>query len=321
MKLANNLKRNFRLRYSMQDRKAFLWCYLLLLIPVIQFIVFWGVVNVNSIKYAFTDTFGSFTLNNFSKVFTAFVEEDAHGWVLSEILLKTFIYWFAVNIICTPLIMFSTYILYKRIPGHNFFRVIFAIPQILGAVVWTRLVIILVGGGEMGGPILSLLTHMGFNIPTDILRNGLFSSDDTAYLTIMLVNIIPHLIACDITLTGAYTRIPNDLVEAAHLDGVGFFGEFFNVAIPTAWPTIVINLVVSLSTIFTADGCVFLYTMGEHKTATMGFYIYYWVYNISNNPSVNEYGFPAALGLLLTLATMPIILLAKRFLERAVTEK
>ncbi len=322
MTLANNLKRHYKLAYSMEDRQAFPFCYLMLLIPVAQFIVFWVVVNINSVIYAFTDSFGAFTLENFQNVFIAFVKEDAHGWALGEILGKTVLYWFIVNIVCTPLITLSTYILYKRIPGHNFFRIVFAIPAILGSVVWTRLVSILVGGGEMGGPIISILMHMGFDIPKDIMRSGFFSNDSTAYITIILVNSIPHLIACDIALTGAYTRIPKDLVEASHLDGVGFFGEFLHVAIPTAWPTLVITLVSGLSTIFTADGCVFLYTMGEHKTATMGFYLYYWAYNISSSPNMsNQYGFPAALGFLLTLMTLPTILLAKRFLERAVTEK
>lgn len=317
MTLISSLQSKFKKKYSTEDRKSFGFCYLLLLIPVAQFVVFWVIVNINSITFAFTDSFGNPTLDNFKDVFYAFRYQDEKGWNLGMVLVRSLILWFSVNIICTPLIMLSTYILYRRIAGHYVFRVLFAIPQILGAIVWTSLVIVLVSGGKSGGPIINMAINMGIDVPEEIVRDGLLANKNTAFITILLVNIIPHVIACDITLTGAFTRIPAEVMEASKLDGVPFFSEFIHIALPLAWPTIVINFVTALATILIADGQVFLYTMGEYETATMGFYIYYMVYNISQNGAqANAFGYPAALGLLLTVATMPIVILAKHFLEK-----
>ena len=58
--------------------------------------------------------------------------------------------------------------------------------------------------------------------------------------------------------------------------------------------------------------------MGNFDTATMGFYLYYMVYRISNSTvGSNAFGYPAAVGLSLTVITLPVILIGKHFLEKA----
>ena len=310
----NKIKNRFKNKYNVEDRKAFLFCYLMILIPVAQFLIFWVYVNANSIFLAFKDDFGHFTLNNFKDLFHAFTDEDMYGWNLGAILGRTVLLWFIVNIVCTPLIMFSTYILFKKIAGHYVFRTIFAIPSILGAIIWTTLMRYFVSAN---GPILELVQQMGVEISADVAQNGLIGTDRTAFPTLIAINVIPNLIACNLILTGAFNRIPPELFECARLDGISFFRGFIAIAIPLAWPTIVINLISSLSTIFTANGNVFLYTMGQFETATMGFYLYYMVFRISNSVvGANAFGYPAAVGLFLTIITLPVILVGKHFLEK-----
>ena len=300
-------------RYSKEDRKAFPFCYLMILLPVLQFLVFWVFVNVNSIVLAFQDSAGAFSFVNFREVFDAFRGEDMYGWNLGRMLLRTVILWTCVNVICTPLIMFSTYILYKKILGHHIFRTIFAIPSILGAIVWTRLMSFLVSSD---GPILEIASQLGIAISPEVMENGLIGTETTAYITLIFINVIPHLIACNLILTGAFSRIPPEVLESARIDGVGFFREFFQIGVPLAWPTIVVTFVSALATLFTADGQVFLYTMGDFETATMGFYLYYMVFRISESTvGANAFGYPAAVGVCLTVMTLPVILLAKYFLE------
>lgn len=313
--MLNKLKSKITAKYGAEDRRAFPLCYLMILIPFLQFLVFWVFVNANSFFLAFQDDAGNFTLNNFAKIITAFKSEDMYGWNLGRMLLRSFILWFSVNIICTPLIMLSTYVLYRKIFGHYVFRTIFAIPEILGAIIWTRLMSFLVSAN---GPILSVLTQLGANIPAEVVRNGLIGTEQTAYITLILINVIPHLIACNIILTGAFSRIPPEIFESSKIDGTSFMREFITIAVPLAWPTIVINLITALATIFTADGQVFLYTMGKFETGTIGFYLYYMVYRISNSVvGANSFGYPAAVGVFFTAITLPVILIGKRLLEKA----
>ncbi len=299
----------------MEDRKAFGFCYLLLSVPVIQFAVFWVYVNFDSIMLAFQDGSGNFTVRNFQDIWTAVVSQDKYGFNLGEIFGRTVLLWTSVNVICTPLIMFSTYVLFKKIFGHYVFRTIFAIPGVLGAIIWTRLMSFIVSAN---GPIISLAKQYNWGLAADVIHNGLIATESTAFPTLLAINIIPNLVACNIILTGAFGRIPPEVFESARIDGASFIKVYFRIAIPLAWPTIVVNFVSALATIFTADGNVFLYTMGNYKTATMGFYLYYMVYRISDSASTGNgaFGYPAAVGLILTLMTMPVILLSKHFMEK-----
>lgn len=309
------LKGKIKSKYSAEDRKAFGFCYLLLLIPVLQFAVFWLYVNLDSIMLAFRDGSGNFTLQNFKSVWTAFVDKDQYGFNLGSVLGRTVLLWTSVNVICTPLIMFSTYVLFKKIFGHYVFRTVFAIPGILGAIIWTRLMSFIVSAN---GPIISLAVKYDWGLPSDVIHNGLIATKATAFPTLLAINIVPNLVACNIILTGAFSRIPPEVFESARIDGASFIKVFFRISIPLAWPTIVVNFVSALATVFTADGNVFLYTMGNYDTATMGFYLYYMVYRISDSANANNsvYGYPAAVGLVLTLMTLPVILVSKHFMEK-----
>lgn len=301
--------------YSKEDRKAFGFCYLMILIPVVQFAIFWVYVNLDSILLAFQDQNGQFTWDNFEALFEAFKTTDMYGWNVGKILGRTTFLWFIVNIVCTPLIMFSTYILYKKIFLHHTFRTIFAIPGILGAIVWTTLMRYFVSAG---GPILEIAQILNIDVPQQVIHNGLLGTEETAFPTLIFITVIPHIIACDIILTGAFSRIPPEVFESAQLDGCSFIREFIAIAVPMVWPTIVINLIGVLSTIFTTDGNVFLYTKGQFETGTMGFYLYYMVYRISNSVvGQNAFGYPAAVGLFLTVITIPVVLVGRNLLEKA----
>lgn len=305
-------------KYSSLEKKSFAFCYLLLLIPLAQFLLMWVYVNFNSIILAFKQTDGSFGFSNFIDVFNAFGgSEPIYNWNLGEILGRTVILWVIVNVICTPLIMLSTYVLYKKIAFSGGFRTIFAIPSILGIIVWS---ILMKQFCEPGGPIIELLQKCGVQLSDDILNNGLFGAKSTAFLMIIIIDVLPSIMACNLIITGAFARIPPEIFESAKLDGFSFFDEFIHIGIPMAWPTIVVTLVTSLATIFIANGNVLLYTRGINDTATMGFYLYYVVLHISEaggSVSSNAYSFPAALGIVLTIMTLPIVLIARYILEKA----
>ncbi len=316
--MKEKLKEKLLKKYSKEDRGAFVFCYLLLALPLLQFLIFWLYVNGNSIVLAFKDGTGAWTLDNFKVLFSSLAKKDTdpYGWFVGPILGRTVLLWFVVNVVCTPALVLSTYVLYKKIPGHYFFRVVFAVPVILGAIVWTSLMRALV---DVNGPILAIAKGLGMELSAETQR-GLLLNEKTAFFTIVIITVIPNLVGCNIVLTGAYTRIPPEIFESGKIDGVGFLREFITIAVPLVWPTLVVQFIGILSLIFTTDGNVFLYTMGAKETGTMGFYIYYMTYRIATTSSadgVNAFGYPAAVGLFLTLITLPVVLLGRRFLERA----
>jgi multiple sugar transport system permease protein/N-acetylglucosamine transport system permease protein len=138
----------------------------------------------------------------------------------------------------------------------------------------------------------------------------------------MVINIVPHLISFNMIITGAYARIPEQLFEVGKLEGLTFISEFFRVAVPLVWQTVVVCMISNLAVIFTFDGNIFLYTKGLNETGTMGFYLYWLTYQIAGSADTMKafYGYPAAIGVTLTVMTIPVVLLGKYVLEKAFPE-
>ncbi len=306
-----------RHKYSFEERNAFLFCYVMVGLPFLFFLVFWVYINFSSISLAFQDANGNFTFENFKTVFDAFRTEDMYGWNLGKVLGRTILLWFLVDVVCVIPSMLTSYVLYKKIWGAPIFRVILMIPSILAGIVWVMVMKNMVG---LGGPVITFLQKFGVEFSQDVLESGLLGSTETAFTTLVFLNIFPHIISLNLIIAGAYARIPTELFEVGRLEGVNFIKEFFIVAVPLVWPTVVVSMITNLATIFTFDGSVFLYTMGARETATMGFYIYYMTYQIAGSADYMNpfYGYPAAMGVTLTCITVPMVLFGKFFLEKLI---
>lgn len=314
--MIENQKKIKKHKYNFEDRNAFPFCYAMLVLPFLSFIVFWLYINFTSIVLAFKDPMGNFTWDNFKMVFEGFVTEDMYGWNLSKILGRTLLSWVCIYVFALIPSMFSSYILYKKMPGHYVFRVIFMIPTVIGGIIWVMLMKYMVG---VGGPVLTIAEKLGINIPLEVQINGLLGSKSTAYPTILIINLLPAIIGFNMIITGAYARIPESLFEVGKLEGLGFISEFIRIAFPLVMQTVIVLMLSNFAVMLTYDGNVFLYTMGHYETGTMGFYLYYLTWQLAGSASTMNafYGYPAAIGLVLTCITIPIVLFGKLVLEKA----
>ncbi len=311
MKLTEKIKQN----YSIMERRDFLFAYLIVLFPVMQFVIFWFYVNVSSIGLAFQDGMGQFTLANFKMVWQGFVDKDMLGVNLLDSLGRSFLLWIVGEGFIFPVTLITTYVLTKKIAGHYVFRIIYYIPGLMGSIIWTLLIKEMVG---YSGPITKLMLSMGVDLPITAQKNGLLRSEDTAFVTLLMVRSVMGVVGNNAVLTGAYTRVPDELFESAELDGAGFFRQMFGIAIPCIWSTICTLLTFALCSVFTCDYNVWLFTdgTGGYGTSTIGFQLYNLTYRLSTGGSMG-YGYPAALGVALTLVTLPVVLTGKHLLEKA----
>lgn len=306
-----------KLKYSRLEKKQFKFVYLLIAFPVLQFLVFWVYLNFSSILLAFKNGAGEFTLANFEMVFKSFTNEGLYGQMkgtFGESLLHSLSIWAVTYLICFPISIVTTYVLFRRVWGHYVFRIIYILPSLMGAIVFTSLMkYMLTNDG-----IITVLLSKIFDLPPAALNNGLFGCRETAFLTLLGITIVLGLVGNNIVLTGAFSRLPDEIFESAKIDGAGFWKTCFRIAIPCVWPTIATLLTFGLCSIFIADNNAFLYSngTGDFGMTTVGFQIYYMTYNISlNGANTNAYGYPAAVGLLLTLITMPVVLGGRKVLD------
>lgn len=309
-----------RKKYSKAQKKNFPFVYCLIAIPVVQFLIFWVFVHADSIALAFMDDVtGAFTFDHFKEVWDAIVDKDVYGFNLLAMLGRSILLWAVANLIAFPIGICSTYVLYRKVVGHYAFRVIFIIPTLVGGVIWVTLV---KSCTNANGIVIYILQKLNVPLDAQALSQGLFASKATAFPTLLVLTFMTGMVGGNVVATGAFAKVPPELVEAGKIDGLGFWGTFFHIALPCAWPTISTLLTISLCTIFVADGNVFLFTnsTGEPGMATMGYYLYYLTYKISQATGGNlPYGYPAALGICISLISIPVVLLGRKLLNKIVS--
>lgn len=140
---------------------------------------------------------------------------------------------FAVNnFIMIPVGVFFAYMMYKKTPGSNFFRVVFFFPNIISPVVLTMAFKYMFSMDF--GPMVKLLELFGVTLPT----NGLFADISTAFMMILIYNIWAGLGYYVILITGTISRIPNEIIEAGQLEGISVTREFWQVVFPLSSETV-----------------------------------------------------------------------------------
>lgn len=283
-------------------------------IPLLQFLFFYVFIVFDSILMAFQvldeqGTVLGFTVNNFVEVFKVFlgkstVEKDIY--LLG--VLKDSIILFFVSILfgSTSNILFSNY-LYKKKAGHKFFQIVLFIPQILSAVVMSRVYMYFVTQGV--GDIGALFGLKIFSLMKDSLSK---------FIWLIVFSLWSGFGAGVLMYTSTMSGIPVEVVESAQLDGITPFKELIFITMPMIYPTFVTFMVVNVASIFTNQ--MHLYTfygqnidsVGGHST--LGYYLFaraaMW------DGSWDKYAYLSALGVVLSLVAIPLTLGTKKLLEK-----
>ncbi len=304
--------------YSKYEKKDFLFVYLLIAAPVLQFAIFWVYVNLSSFTLAFKNPFGEFTFDNFKDVWYGMTNPDADGTSILTMIGRSFTLWFISNVVVFPISLCTTYVLFRRVCGHYFFRVVYILPSLIGGVVWVATMREVL---SEHGAVVYILKNLNVDLPAAVKDGGLLNDVATAFPTLCISVFVFGIAGGNVVVTGAYSRIPSELFEVGKLDGIGVWKEFFTVCLPCIWPTVSTLVTFSLCTIFIGEGNVFLYTdgVGGKGMDTMGFYIQMLVYRLTNTSAAKlPYGYPAAIGLVITLITLPIVLVGRWGLEKLV---
>ena len=215
--------------------KDMIFCALVLAIPVAQFIIFYIVVNFNSIIMTFQKyENGAFVFNGVQN-FKAMWQEVAHGSTLDAIKNSVIVYFCSSLLGLTLSLVFSFYI-YKKMPLSKTFRVFLYLPSILSSMVTVT--------------VFKQLVEIGIkNIFS--LQDGLLSNPETKMGTLIFFQLLMGFGTQILMYSGAMNGIDDSAVEAARLDGVNTFQEFFFITLPLIYPTIVTFLVVGMAGMFT----------------------------------------------------------------------
>lgn len=211
----------------------------------------------SSLFYSFTDynLFKSMnvigTLQNYVNVFTT--------KKITTALTVTFKYAFITVPLKLIFALFIAYILNFKIKGVNFFRTAYYVPSILGgsvaiAVLWKA---VFRDDGLLNG----FLGLLGITGPS-------WLSDTKYSLFVICLLRVWQFGSAMIIFLAALKGVPQDLYEAASIDGAGKWRQFFSVTVPIITPVIFYNLVTQLCQAFQEFNGPYIITQGGPRNST-----------------------------------------------------
>ncbi len=286
--------------------QKYIFIAVLLLIPIVNWALFWLTVNISSIGLAFQDQrTGVFTWRNFKDFWDIISKQDGELYIA---LINTFKYFFIGLFITTPLSLIVAYFIYKKIAWHRFFLIVFYLPCIISGLVMVKVYTEFL---LPNGPLSQL-----FNL--SIPPEGMFARSTSATPAIIVYTIWTGIGGGNMLLfIGAMSRVPIEVLESAKLEGCGPFREIVSIIAPLIWPTISTMIILSFTGIFGASGPILLFgTDGKFKTMTLSFWIFKQVYGIGEFGGSGSYNLVSATGLCFTLVGVPIILLTHWLVEK-----
>jgi raffinose/stachyose/melibiose transport system permease protein len=110
----------------------------------------------------------------------------------------------------------------------------------------------------------------------------------------------------------AIQNIPEELMEAAEIDGASEFRKLTSITMPMLWPTIMTTVVLCISGSMRSFDLVYVMTQGGPANATelMATYMY------NKTFSVYKYGYGSAVSLVIFLISFSLILMSQKLLSK-----
>jgi len=222
---------------NFQTRRA-IWGYIFAIPWILGLIIFWGGPILASLYFSFTnyEVIGSPNWVGVDNYVRAFTHDDLFWQSLGRTFAFTGAY--------VPLTIFGALILAvvlnQKLIGTNIYRSVFFVPHLVPAValavVWIYLL------QPRLGPVNQVLRNLGMSDPPAWL-----ASRDSALYSVIMINVWAAVGGNTMLIFLAGLQgVPQELYEAADIDGASPWHKFRHVTVPLLTPTIFFNLVLAI---------------------------------------------------------------------------
>lgn len=273
--------------------------------PVLQFLIFFVYVNIETIRMSFTyfDWQSGETVYGL-KYYREFFYELVHMNQMKVAIKNSLLVFVNSTFIAQPLGIIFGYLVFKKIPGAKVFKVIFFLPSIISIVVLSMVYKYM--WDPTVGPIAAIMRAFGATTIPDFFMDSRF-----AFPLVLLYCNWAGIGYSVLMIGGSMNRIPEEIIEYGKLEGLGMVKELIFIVIPLVWPMISTSLVLSCTNIFTFFIQVQLITGGSGDSTTIAYIINSLV--SGGNQQLEK---AAAFGLCCTLFAAPLIIIVKTVSER-----
>jgi len=198
--------------------------------------------------------------------------------------------------------------------------VLMTVPAVLISTAW----------GAVNGYVLSLWKFRGSEVLFALLLFGVFMPFQVVLLPmsqvlgalglsssiagLVMVHCLAGLASTTLFFRNYYAAIPRELVNAARIDGAGFWQIFWRVVLPMSTPIIMVTLIWQFTAIWNDFLFGVAFSGTESKPITVG------LNNLANtSSSVKSYNVDMAAAIIAGLPTMALYVLAGQYFVRGLT--
>ena len=285
------------------------WLPWLILSPALILIAMWGYYPLlRGMVMAFQDyrIVGKSPFVGLDNFITLFLDRT---WWIS--LWRT-VYFVLLNMTLTFFAPIALALLLTEVPrGKVFYRTLFFLPQVTSGLVITLIWKQMYDPTPQGffNQVIIGCNHLlGTSLPIQTwLQNS-----NLAMLCCVLPTVWAGMGISSLIYLAALKGVPEEIYEAAEIDGAGIWHKLRNITLPTIFPLILINFVGAFIATFQGMGNIFLLTFGGPGDATMVAGMRIWI------EAYNNLRFSMATSMAWTLGT---ILIAFTYLQVRILQK
>jgi len=201
-------------------------------------------------------------------------------------------------------------LLFEQVPGWRFFRSVYYLPTILSAAVVGTLMRVMFSSQGAVNDALAMVGLGG-------LAHDWLGTVPTAFAVLIFAFYWQTLGQGVLIFLAGLAAIPGDLLDAARIDGAGWWNRLFKIVVPMLTPTIAYFVIINVVWVFVSlFGLVYTVTEGGPGYATTPFDV--MIYRKAFE--VGEMGYASALSVVLFAIVLVISVFQLRAFERATTD-
>ncbi|QTV80521.1 carbohydrate ABC transporter permease [Microbacterium sp. NIBRBAC000506063] len=206
--------------------------------------------------------------------------------------------WFSIGLVVLniSLALFLAVMLNQKLPGTTTFRTFFFSPVVVSLVAWTIVWGFLL---QADGGINGFLALIGIEGP-NWLRGEV-----TALLSVIIVQVFKNVGLNMILFLAALQSVPEEIMEAARIDGAGAWRRFRSITLPMISPTILLVSILTIVGSLEVFAQIAVLTGGGpgNSTTVLVYYLYQQAFRF------NDFGYASALSVLLFLIVLVLTLI------------
>lgn len=278
------------------------WAYIFVGIPIMLQLVFFFYPMVNGIIYSLTDWTGltrSYNFIGFENYVAVF-----HDPAFFHSLAFTILFTIGLVIGEIAIGIWLASLLNRKIRAVGFFRTLYFFPAVLSTVTIGLIFSQLFNYG---------LPQIGEMLGLDWLSSNLLFGEKSVFWSVLFVALWQGLAMPVVIFLAGFQSIPEDIKEAAQIDGATPRQQFFLIELPFLLPSISMVFIMAMKSGLTAFDLIYSLTKGgpDGKTETLGLMVFK---NAFNN---NQFGYANAVAVVLfviiTLISIVQITMSRKF--------